>query len=194
MTPTPDVYTRESITTLLDELSVTYQTPAPAPTLPANGNGNGNGHANGKSSDTLGDFTIAVEPLELKKAEPKSNNGAFSLKPAQQSWSITLDMLTGRWQPPQPEPEIVAPQVEEPPAAQITVVETIQLGNTKPRSFAQMKWAETLNAIAGRDGTVQTFSVLPKLEELDPAVRWKNNATRSPGANIAEFIAEISFN
>lgn len=188
MSALTDTHTRNSISALLDELSFDFeQIPAPPP----NGAAHGDDAPNDSGTALFTDFTFgddAPKPATSEDFAPSVADSVFipNAFPAEivvknwaiKSWSETLELLAGRF---------VEPLVE---IAQIETVE--ELTTTAPRSFAQLNWSETLDALAGRRAT-RTLSRMPVLpENLDPRMRWRNTATRTPGASIAEFAAEMN--
>lgn len=125
-----------------------------------------------------------LQKIRLAALEGKN----FSVMP----WNEVLEILSGKWQPPPPPPPVVEPK----PKRAKKVVAKKSATATVRLTPATMPWGEMLKILAGK----ATLASLTE-QEIDKATesiketkdKWKNNATRSPGESIAEFIEVFAF-
>lgn len=126
---------------------------------------------------------------ELQKNRQAALEGKnFSVMP----WNEVLEILSGKWQPPPPPPPVVEPKPKRAKKVTAKKAATAVVRLTP----ATMPWGEMLKILAGK----ATLASLTE-DEIDKATesikeakdKWKNNATRSPGDNISEFIEGFTF-
>jgi hypothetical protein len=134
---------------------------------------------------------------ELQKNRQMALEGKnFSVMP----WNEVLEILSGKWQPPPPPPVVeVEPEIEveaKPKRARKATAKKATAAKSYVLTPATMAWGEMLKILAGKATLASlTEDDIDKATESlkDPKDCGKNNATRSPGDSIEDFVSGFAF-
>ncbi len=179
MSPDITLRTRDSIASLLSELSFDDSTASSPATDETTAENQVELKAETPAETAVDDFAeMEVVPLTASEMSPSiavqksvSVNVNYQARPAARPWKMFLDGLAGK--PP------VLVETKETEVAETAVSEKRA---TKP---AMWKWSQFLDTLAGR-AEVQVIE-----EKLPAAIRWQSLAARSPGLTISELITQI---